>query len=124
MCNVFSDVYFDLRNGEFEHTWVTEGVQFMKKKDEGKLRTWGFTEEFCGLDKLVLARNVRGRSPMLEDVEREVFSVSVTWSQGQRDRWEAHVERDERRANGEAARLSEKDANVGRRSQTSLGLKV
>jgi hypothetical protein len=88
MCNIFSDVYFEA-NGQFEHSWATEGVQFMKEKDQGKLRTWGFTEEFCGLDRLVLARNVRGRSPMLEDPDREVFSINVKWPQGQMDRWEA-----------------------------------
>ena len=71
----------DSGNGEFEHTWGKEGVQFMKKKDGNKLRTSGFTEEFCGLDGLVLARSGRGRSPMLEDEEREVFAVTVKWTE-------------------------------------------
>lgn len=124
MCSVFSDVHFELGLGDFEHTWGAEGVQFMKKKDEGKLRTWGFTEEFCGLDRLVLARNMRGRSPMSEDAEREIFSVNVNWPQGQRDRWEKFVEQKESKANREADQLFEKDRNAGRRSQMSLGTKA
>ena len=59
----------------------------MKRNDEGKLRYWGFTEDFCGLERLVLAKEIGGRSPMLEDKDREVYSVNVSWPQGQRDRW-------------------------------------
>jgi hypothetical protein len=59
----------------------------MKRDDEGKLRYWGFTEDFCGLERLVLAKETGGRSPMLEDKDREVYSVNVSWPQGQRDRW-------------------------------------
>ena len=125
MCNVFSDVYFEVRSGDFEHTWGAEGVQFsMKKKDGARSRTWGFTEEFRGLDRLVLARNVRGRSPMLEDVERETFSVNVAWPQGQRDRWEVFLEQEEKRAHREADKLLGTDENVVRRNQKSLGTKV
>ena len=96
----------------------------MKKKDEGRPRKWGFTEVFCGLDRLVLARDVRGRSPMLEDVEMEVFSINVSWPRGQRDRWVAFVEQEERREDGKAASMFEKDGNVRRRSRHSLGLKA
>lgn len=96
----------------------------MKRKDEGKLRTWGFTEEFCDLDRLVLARNVRGRSPMLEDPDREVFSINVKWPQGQRDRWEAFFEELERRDENQKGMLTKRDGNVGRQSQSSLALKA
>jgi hypothetical protein len=34
---------------------------------------------------------------MLEDKEREVFSINVTWPQGQRDKWEALVAEEERK---------------------------
>jgi len=123
MCNIFSDVYFE-GNGEFEHSWGKDGVQFMKKRDECELRTWGFTEEFCGLDKLVLARNVRGRSPMLEDPDREVFSINVKWPQGQMDRWEAFVKEMGRRHDDQKGMLLERDGNVGRQGDSSLALKA
>jgi hypothetical protein len=119
MCNVFSDIYFEGGNGQFEHTWGREGVQFMKRKDEGKMRTWGFTEEFCGLDRLILARNMRGKSPMLEDPEREVFSVNVNWPQGQRDRWEVFLKEHERRVEERQRMLMKRDGNIGLRSQSS-----
>lgn len=96
----------------------------MKKKDEGQLRTWGFTEEFCGLDRLVLARSVKGRSPMLEDKEREVFSVNVKWPQGQRDRWEGFVGEWETKRESQSGMLMKRDGNVGRRSQSELALKA
>ena len=124
MCNVFSDVYFEGENGDFEHSWGKEGVQFMKRKDEGKLRTWGFTEDFCGLERLVLARNLWGRSPMLEDPEREVFSVNVNWPQGQRDRWETFAEEQEKRYAGQKGVLMKRDGNIGGQSQNSLALKA
>ncbi len=124
MCNVFSDVYFERGNGEFEHSWGRDGVQFMKRKEGDKLRTWGFTEEFCGLDRLVLARNVRGRSPMLEDSEREVFSVNVTWPQGQIDRWDALVGEQEKRLEDKKRALMKRDGNVGWRSQSSMASKA
>lgn len=95
----------------------------MKRKEGGKLRTWGFTEEFCGLDRLVLARNVKGRSPMLEDPEREVFSVNVNFPQGQRDRWAAVVEEQEKRREGQDGMLLRKGGNVGGPSRTSTVLK-
>lgn len=88
----------------------------MKRKDEGKLRNWGFSEEFCGLEKLVLAKNVKGRSPMLED-PREVFSINLHWPQGQRDRWEAFWE-------GQNGIMMERDGNIGPRSRSSLTLKA
>ena len=115
ICNVFSDVYFDGKNGGFEHTWISEGVQFKKRKGEGKLRNWGFTEEFCGLERLVLARKVKGRSPMMEDPQ-EVFSINVNWPQGQRDRWERFWDR----KNGI---LMERDGNIGSRSRSLQALK-
>jgi hypothetical protein len=123
-CNVFSDVFFEGLNGEFEHAWGTEGVQFMKKKDEGKLRTWGFTEEFCGLDRLMLARSLTGRSPMLEDREREVFSVNVNFPQGQRDRWEAFAKEQEKKREENSVILMPRDGNIGRRSQNPVALKA
>jgi hypothetical protein len=125
MCNIFSDIYFEGFNGGFEHTWSSEGVQFMKKKDGDKLRTWGFTEEFRGLDKLVLARNGKGRSPMLEDPEREVFSINLNWPQHQRDRWQEFAEKlEDGIEDEEAGMLKEKDRNLMRRSQSALCLKA
>ena len=91
ICNVFSDIYFDIN--AFEHTWTDFGVSFLRKED-GKLNYWGFTEGFLGLERLVLAKKLRGRSPMLEQYEtqdREVFSVNLSWPQGQRDKWEAYL---------------------------------
>jgi hypothetical protein len=66
----------------FEHTWTDFGVTFMKRKDDGLLRYRRLTKELCGLDRLVLARELRGRSPMLEGKDWEVFSIDVTWPQG------------------------------------------
>ena len=60
----------------------------MKRRENGKPIYWGFAKEFCGLERLALAKEVEGRSPMLEDKEREVFSVNITWPQGQRDKFE------------------------------------
>jgi hypothetical protein len=125
MCNIFSDVYFEnVGHTEFEHTWGREGVQFMRRK-EAKWRSWGFTEDFCGLEKLVLSKPVMGRSPMLEDPQREVFSVNVNWPMGQMDRWDGLVERLERRNHkDDDVRLVEKDGNVGKRSQSAPTLKA
>lgn len=89
ICNVFSDIYFEPIN-TFEHTWTDFGVSFLKKED-GQLNYWGFTEGFLGLERLVLAKKIQGRSPMLEDQDREVFSVNLSWPQGQRDKWEAQL---------------------------------
>jgi hypothetical protein len=80
----FSSIYFGQTATVFEHTWTDFGVTFMKRKDDGLLRYWGLTKELCGLDKLVLAKALRKRSPMLEGKDREVFSINVTWPQGQR----------------------------------------
>ena len=90
LCNIFSDVFFHPANS-YLHNWTEFAVSFVKKKDGGSLRRWRFTEEFCGLERLVLAKGRKGRSPMLEDTEREVFSVNVTWPQGQWDQWEARA---------------------------------
>ena len=110
MCNVLSDIYFTPIT-EYEHTWTDFGVSFMKRQVDGSLRYWGFTEEFCGLERLVLAKELRGRSPMLEDKDREVYSVNVTWPQGQRDKWEASIER-ERKAVEADQKLKELDTNA------------
>lgn len=95
LCNIVSDVHF-FPAGSFEHEWTDYGVSFQHKSGE-KWKSWGYTEPFCGLDKLVLARNPQGRSPMLEDKEREVFSVNVMWPQSQRDKWDHFVAEEERR---------------------------
>lgn len=84
--NIVSDVCFDPVN-KYEHTWTEFGVNFFVREKDS-LRPWGYTENFCGLDRLVLSRNVHGRSPMLEDPDREVFSVSLTWPQSQREKWD------------------------------------
>ena len=90
LCNIISDVYFEPIS-DYEFTWTNFGVSFLKKEG-GSLRCWGLTENFCGLDKLVLAKEHHtSRSPMLEDKDREVFSVSVAWPQGQREKWEARL---------------------------------
>lgn len=82
----FSSTYFEQAATVFEHTWTDFGVTFMKRKDDGLLRSWGLTKELCGLDRLVFAKELRERSPMLEGKDREV-SINVTWPQGQRDRF-------------------------------------
>lgn len=89
ICNVFSDEYF--KPNTFEHAWTDFGVSFLKIQDDNSLKHWGFTEGFLGLERLVLAKKLHGRSPMLEDTDREVFSVNISWPQGQRDRWELHL---------------------------------
>ena len=90
MCNIFSADYFDPITA-FEHIWTDSGVSWMVKKDDGTLRYWGFTEDFCGLERIVLARDYHGRSPMLDDRDREAWSVNVNWPDGQRDKWEAEL---------------------------------
>ncbi|KIW29011.1 uncharacterized protein PV07_04858 [Cladophialophora immunda] len=85
LCNVISDVYF-VPAALYEHTWTEFGVNLFCR-DQEIFKPWGYTENFCGLDRLVLSKNHQGRSPMLEDPEREVFSVSLTWPQGQKDKW-------------------------------------
>lgn len=94
-CNIVSDVqFFPAR--QFEHEWTDFGVNFHYNDGE-KWRPWGYTENFCGLDKLVLSRNLQGRSPMLEDRDREVFSINVMWPQGQRGRWDELIAQEERK---------------------------
>jgi hypothetical protein len=90
MCNILSDVYFEAAIA-FEYTWTELGISFMEMNNDGITRYWGFTEDLCGLERLDLGKEVRGRSPMLEDKDREVFSVNVTWPQSQRDRYETHL---------------------------------
>lgn len=86
LCNIFSDVYFmPLRT--FEHVWTESGVNFMIREDD-KLQHWGYTESFRGLDRLVLGRRHDGRSPMLEDKDREVYAVNVVWPRSQQDEWD------------------------------------
>ncbi|RVX73006.1 hypothetical protein B0A52_03359 [Exophiala mesophila] len=89
LCNIMSDIVFT-PDKDYDHTWTRLGVNFFKFEG-GKARSWGFTEDFCGLDRLVLSRPVHGRSPMLDDPGREVFSVSLTWPQSQIDKWEESV---------------------------------
>ncbi|EXJ60973.1 hypothetical protein A1O7_05126 [Cladophialophora yegresii CBS 114405] len=89
ICNVFSDIYF-LPASKYEHTWTELGVNFWVR-DKEILKPWGYTEDFCGLDRLVLSKGHQGRNPMLEDPDREVFSVSLTWPQSQRDKWDKCV---------------------------------
>lgn len=95
ICNIFSDVHLQPAR-DFEHDWSDFGVSFQQKKDD-KWKPWGYTENFCGLDKLVLSRQLQGRSPMLDDKDREVFSVNVTWPQHQRDKWHMMVDEEEQR---------------------------
>lgn len=108
ICNVFSDVYFEPTD-VFEHTWTDFGVSFLKKED-GYLKYWGFTEGFLGLERVVLAKKIRGRSPMLEDHDREVFSINLTWPQGQRDKWEAQLAADEQKRQARQEMKLKRDA--------------
>ncbi|KAG9769336.1 hypothetical protein ABEF93_001467 [Exophiala dermatitidis] len=85
ICNIVSDVCF-VPVSQYEHNWTEFGVNFFVR-EKNALKPWGYTENFCGLDRFVLSRNHHGRSPMLEDPDREVFSVSLTWPQSQRDKW-------------------------------------
>jgi len=86
MCNILSDCYFS-SSREFEHNWSETGVCFTRNTN-GKIKAWGYTETFCGLDQLVLSRKPRGRSPMLEDRDREIWSINLNWPQSQQDKWE------------------------------------
>lgn len=87
VCNIISDIYFSSADASYEYKWTDLGLQFTKNTD-GKLKPWGYTEPFSGLDRLVLSRRLPGRSPMQEDREREVWSVNLKWPQSQRDKWE------------------------------------
>lgn len=96
-CNIFSDVYFDPSpEYDFEHKWTQHGICFTKRTN-GKIKPWGYTETFCGLDRLVLSRKPHGRSPMLEDKDREVWSINFNWPQSQRDKWEEFTAKELRR---------------------------
>ena len=128
LCNILSDVYF-LPAKDYEHNWTDFGVNFQKFEDD-KWKAWGFTENFCGLDKLVLSRKVDGRSPMLEDKDREIFSVNLMWPQSQRDKWdklvamEMKVAADEHEASAraEAAKKAEKKSPLGKVVQLKKSL--
>ena len=95
LCNILSDVHFTPAQ-DFEHSWSEFGVSFQQRKD-GKWKPWGYTETFRGLDKIVLAKHMQGRSPMLDDKDREVFSVNVTWPQHQQDKYGMLIQEQERR---------------------------
>jgi len=86
MCNILSDCYFG-SSREFQHNWTDTGVSFTRNTN-GKIKAWGYTQTFCGLDRLVLSRKSRGRSPMLDDRDREIWSINLNWPQSQRDKWE------------------------------------
>lgn len=111
ICNIFSDVYFEPIDA-FEHTWTEFGVSFLKKEDNS-LKYWGFTEGFLGLERLVLGKKFHGRSPMLEDTDREVFSVNLTWPQGQRDKWELHLAAEEKKRQDRLAIKLRREAQSG-----------
>jgi hypothetical protein len=95
ICIIFSNVYFEPINA-FEHFWTEFGVSFLKKENNS-LKYWGFTEGFLGLERLVLGKKFCGRSPILEDTDRKVFSVNLTWPQGQRDKWELYLAAEEKK---------------------------
>ena len=95
LCNIVSDVHF-FPAKQYQHEWTDFGVNFLYK-DGDKWRSWGYTENFCGLDKLVLSRSLQGRSPMLEDKDREVFSINIMWPQSQRNRWDELIAEEERK---------------------------
>lgn len=95
LCNILSDVHF-FPARDFEHDWNEFGVRFQQRKED-KWKPWGYTENFCGLDRVVLGKHMQGRSPMLEDKDREVFSVNVTWPQHQRDKYGMLLNEQERR---------------------------
>lgn len=95
ICNILSDVHFKPAR-DFEHSWSECGVSFQQCRD-GNWKSWGYTENFRGLDKIVLAKHNQGRSPMLDDKDREVFSINVTWPQHQQDKHRMLIEEQERR---------------------------
>jgi hypothetical protein len=119
ICNVVSDVCFQ-PEAAFEHTWTQFGVNFFEHEDQ-KFRPWGYTENFRGLDRIVLSKHHKGRSPMLEDIDREVFSINLTWPQSQKDKWDEllcaykkkaasrRIEDDTRTKNFEDARIMRQD---------------
>jgi hypothetical protein len=115
MCNILSDIYFEPATA-FEHTWTEFGISFTQMKNDGIKRQWGFTEDFRGLERLVLGKEGDGRSPILDDKDREVFSVNVTWPQGQRDRYEAHLKTEAKKQRTIEAKLKVLDGNAVRRS--------
>lgn len=121
LCNVFSDVYF-LPAASYEHAWTEFGVSFFVHQKES-FKPWGYTENFCGLDRLVLSKNHQGRSPMLEDADREIFSVSLTWPQGQKDKWDGFIagemKKEARRIEKDPKKESKEERKVFRRESKS-----
>ena len=65
----------------------------MERSDVGSLQSWGYTTDFFGLDRLSVIAGHKGRSPMAEDKDREIFSVNLMWPQRQRDLWDMQVSR-------------------------------
>lgn len=130
LCNIISDAHFTPAQ-DFEHNWSEFGFYFQQRKDD-KWRPWGYTEAFCGLERLVLYKDLAGRSPMLEDEDREVYSVNVSWPQHQRTKWTAMVEEEEqklaRQREREAAKnelkekMEENRASTAQKSDTQHGL--
>jgi hypothetical protein len=102
LCNILSDVHFTPA-ADFEHTWAEFRVTFQQLQ-EGKMVPWGYTESFCGLDRMVLHRQTHGRSPMTEDKDREVYSVNINWPQHQRDKWDLLLSQEESRVVAEMER--------------------
>jgi hypothetical protein len=92
------------------------GISFTQKTNEGITRQLGFTEGFYGLERPVLEKEVRGRSPMLDDKDREVFLVNVTGPQGQRDRYEAHLKAKAKKRHRIEAKFKVLDGNAIRGS--------
>ncbi|OAG45167.1 hypothetical protein AYO21_00515 [Fonsecaea monophora] len=125
LCNVVSDIYF-VPATLYEHTWTEFGVNLFFR-DKEVFKPWGYTESFCGLDRLVLSKNHQGRSPMLEDPDREVFSVSLTWPQSQKDKWDGVVaadmkEKATRVENTHKKKLAEKERrSLKRDGKSNLG---
>ncbi|ETN44703.1 uncharacterized protein HMPREF1541_10373 [Cyphellophora europaea CBS 101466] len=119
LCNILSDIHF-MPSQDFEHNWSEFGVSFQQQK-EGKWKPWGYTENFCGLEKIVFSKRMHGRSPMLEDRDREIFSVNVTWPQHQRDKYAMLVEEQEGRLAEESQRKAKLEADKGNHEDAKEG---
>ena len=61
---------------------------------------------------------------MLDDPDREVFSINVKWSQGQQERWKVFVEEQEMKRMDQKRMLLMQDGNAGQTSQSSLASKA
>jgi hypothetical protein len=88
-------------------------AQAFSSKKTTASSTGGFTEGFLGLERLVLGEILRGGSPMLEDTDREVFPVNLTWPQGQRDKWELHLAAEEKKRQDRLAMKLRREAQSG-----------